>query len=175
MRTNQWQKLSSSFDNPNFSDPNNTATRPLRIRSRNIGAASTKSCKGCFNSRFPTDVVPTTSVQSATAPAMAANSFAPAITAPAPTADCASRHAFPNGSTHRNSAAPKLLIARATAPRFSGFRVLTSTTTKFSNFPLTPRSLCHPCTSGNAPPAAQNNQQSAISKRPASIGQGENV
>src|SRR5579883_3243668 len=138
IRSSQWQKLNSSFDNPHFSDPNSTATRPIRILLCSNGDASARSCSGCFNSRFPTEVVPTTSEQSATASAIVANSFAPAITSPAPTADRASLHAFPYGSTARNSAAPKLLIARATAPKFSGFRVRTSTTTRLSSVSLTP-------------------------------------
>src|SRR5882762_4566597 len=130
IRINHWQWLKSSFDNPHFSDPNKTATRPVSMRFPINRAPSSNPRKGCFISRFPTAVVPTTSEQSATALARASNS-------PAPTADFASLHAFSYGRTARNSIAPKLLIARATAPTFSGFRVPTSTTHKFFISPLT--------------------------------------
>src|SRR5882762_665314 len=137
IRINQWQWLKSSFDNPHFSDPNKTATRPVSMRFPINRAPSSNPRKGCFISRFPTAVVPTTSEQSATASASDANSFARASNSPAPTADFVSLQAFSYGRTARNSIAPKLLIARATAPTFSGFRVPTSTTHKFFISPLT--------------------------------------
>ncbi len=132
MRTSQWQWLKLSFDNPHFSDPNISATFPFAIPRRNTAPANSKLRSGCWISRFPTAVVPTTSQQSPTASATVANSSAFCSTPEAPTADTASRNAFAYGCTTRRCTAPKLLIARATAPKFSGFRVPTSTTRKLS-------------------------------------------
>ena len=140
IRTSQWQWLKLSFDNPHFSDPNSSATFPFAIPFRSTAPASSKLRSGCWISRFPTEVVPTTSQQSATASATVANSSAFCSTAEAPTADTASRNAFAYGCTTRRYAAPKLLIARATAPKFSGFRVPTNTTRKFSISLLIPAS-----------------------------------
>ncbi len=131
IRTSQWQWLKLSFDNPHFSDPNSSATFPFAIPRRST-APTSKLRKGCWISRFPTAVVPTTIQQSPTASATLPNSSAFCSTAEAPTADTASRNAFAYGRTTRRCIAPKLLIARATAPKFNGFRVPTNTTRKFS-------------------------------------------
>src|SRR5215510_2548167 len=77
-------------------------------------------------------VVPTTKLQSLTAPWTESNSCASAKTDAAPTAETASRKAFSKGVTRRRSSAPKLLIARAAAPMLSGFRVRTRTTRRFA-------------------------------------------
>ena len=73
-------------------------------------------------------MVPTTSVQSATASATVLYSSAFASSLDAPTAETASRNAFSYGTTTRKRWKPKLLMARAAAPMLSGFRAATSTT-----------------------------------------------
>jgi hypothetical protein len=69
MRISQWQWLKSSLVSPNFSEPNSKATG-ASARARPISRAPNSSRRsGCCNSRWPTDVVPTTRRQSATASA----------------------------------------------------------------------------------------------------------
>src|ERR1700751_4127186 len=77
-------------------------------------------------------VVPITRVQSRVASATESCSLAFARSGAAPTAETASRKAFSYGVTTRRWNAPKLLIARAAAPMFSGLRVRTNTIRKFS-------------------------------------------
>ena len=77
---------------------------------------------GCCNSRWPTEVVPTTNAQSATASATVVNSSAEANNGAAPTAERASRNATSYGFTTRSRVQPKLAMARAAAPMFNGFR-----------------------------------------------------
>jgi len=78
-------------------------------------------------------VVPITRLQSRVASATELNSSARARSGAAPTAETASRKAFSYGVTTRRWSAPKLLIARAAAPIFSGLRERTSTMRKFSS------------------------------------------
>ena len=126
MRINQWQWLMSSFDRPNFSDPKSNAIGPAAWRISRAPYSRRRS--GCCSSRWPTEVVPTTSAQSATASATVANSSAEANNGAAPTAERASRNATSYGFTTRSRVQPKLTIARAAAPMFNGFRGATSTT-----------------------------------------------
>ena len=74
MVRSQWQWLSSSLLRPVFSEPKSSATRPFsRVSSVWMArAASGRACSGCWSARSPTAVVPTTSVQSATASATVA-------------------------------------------------------------------------------------------------------
>src|SRR5205814_10603558 len=84
-------------------------------------------------SRWPTAVVPTTIVQSATASATLVYSSAFDNSAAAPTAERASRKAASYGDTTRRLRKPKLLMARAAAPMLRGLRAATRTTRKWSN------------------------------------------
>src|SRR5580693_10087755 len=126
MRISQWQWLMSSFDRPNFSDPKSSATGPAVLRMSR--APDSRRRNGCCSSRWPTEVVPTTNAQSATAAATVVNSSAEANNGAAPTAERASRNATAYGFTTRSRVHPKLAIARAAAPMFNGFRGATSTT-----------------------------------------------
>src|SRR3974390_2041874 len=79
-------------------------------------------------------VVPTTRLQSATAADREAYCAAAARTSAAgPTADRASRNDGSNGLTTLRCTTPKLLMARAAAPRLSGLRVATRTTHRRSS------------------------------------------
>ncbi len=89
--------------------------------------------RGCCSSRCRTAVVPTTSVQSATASATLLYSSALASSSAAPTADRAVRKAFSYGFTTRSREKPKLLMARAAAPMLRGLRDDTSTTRRRSS------------------------------------------
>ena len=89
--------------------------------------------RGCCSSRCRTAVVPTTSVQSATASATLSYSSALASSSAAPTADRAVRKAFSYGFTTRSREKPKLLMARAAAPILRGLRDDTSTTRRRSS------------------------------------------
>lgn len=91
-------------------------------------AASSSERRGCSNLRLRAAVVPITREQSATASATLEYSRAVVKMEVAPTADLASRKAWSYGLTTRRPRKPKLLIARAAAPMFSGLRVETRTT-----------------------------------------------
>jgi len=80
---------------------------------------------GRLTLRFVAAVVPTTSVQSATASATLSQTSALAKSSLAPTAERASRNEGSYGETSRNCEAPKFAMARATAPILSGLRVRT--------------------------------------------------
>src|SRR5713226_9767217 len=124
----QWQWLSESFERPHYSEPKRIATGESNNFARMDLAPCAKTLTGCWSCRCRIAVLPTTTVQSATASATVLNSLAAASTGEAPTADFASRNATSYGFTTRNWVAPKLLIARATAPMFNGLRGATSTT-----------------------------------------------
>ena len=96
-------------------------------------APYSKGLSGCSSSRLRIAVVPTTSVQSATASATVSYSSALASRAEAPTAERASRNAASYGFTTRRRRNPKLLMARAAAPMLRGLRVATRTTRRRSN------------------------------------------
>src|SRR5882762_895659 len=132
-RRSQWQWLRSSLERPRFSDPNKRATRLFARRFRIRGAPCSRRLTGCCGSRRPTEVVPTTRVQSRTASARLLNSSAQARTGEAPTAERASRKANSYGFTTQRWKKPKLLIARAAAPMLRGLRGLTRTTRKRSS------------------------------------------
>src|ERR1700681_2478822 len=83
------------------------------------------------------DVVPTTSVQSATAASTLGYSRALSSIAPARTAERASRKATSYAFTRRRSVNPKLLMARAAAPMFSGLRGATRMIRRFAALALT--------------------------------------
>jgi len=134
MRKSQRQWLMSSFDRPTFSEPKRIATGPARNWRRMARALSSRFRKSSCRSRRLPAVVPTTNLQSAMASATVAYSFAWASKPAAPTAERASRNAISYGRTTRRWGAPKLLMARAAAPMFSGFRVATRTTRRFSRW-----------------------------------------
>src|SRR5215472_18864737 len=141
MRISQWQWLRSSFESPRFSEPKRRATRPAARRFRISRPPSRRSRTACCGSRRLSAVVPTTSEQSATASANDLNSSARASRGAAATAERASRNASSYGFTTRRCRNPKLLIARAAAPRFSGFRGATITTRRFSDWIRTDKIL----------------------------------
>ena len=76
MVMSQWQWLRASLLRPVFSDPKSKATRADANAERTKPSPSASVYSGCSCFRSPTAVVPTTRLQSATASATVANSFA---------------------------------------------------------------------------------------------------
>src|SRR5579864_23474 len=128
MRISQWQCARSSLVSPNFSDPNSRATGADRICLRIITDPRPRGRRAWARPRCPSEVVPTTRAQSATASASDRNSSADSRISRAQTADRASRNATSYGFTTRSRENPKLNMARAAAPIFNGLREETRTT-----------------------------------------------
>jgi hypothetical protein len=127
MRISQWQWLMSSFERPNFSDPNSSAMGPAALahqaRARFQPAQRMLQLAMAHRSRAHHQ----RAVRNGIATSVV-NSSAEANNGAAPTAERASRNATSYGFTTRSRVQPKLAIARAAAPMFNGFRGATSTT-----------------------------------------------
>ena len=133
MRISQWQWLISSFDKPNFSDPNSSPT----------GAFDSVRADEARSVLEPSQRVLQFAMAHRRGPhhqhairhrvRQARKSSAVCSRGAAPTADRASRNATSYGFTTRRREKPKFAMARAAAPILSGLRVDTSTTRRRSS------------------------------------------